>query len=184
LAISKARKEELVAQYKDLLDNSRAVFVADYNGLTVKQLEALREEVRKADGAFHVTKNTLLALALTELGKPAPDELLSGQVATGFALGEVPALAKTLVDFAKDQDRLVLRGGIMDTTILDAEQVVALAKLPSLDQLRSQLIGLIGTPAQNIAQVVAGGVRQIVNVLDAYVKKDDSAETEIEAEPA
>jgi large subunit ribosomal protein L10 len=178
LAISKKRKEELVAQYKDLIDNSRAMFVTEYTGLTVKQLEALRSEVRKVDGAFHITKNTLLTLALEEAGKPAPEEMFQGQVATGFALGEVPALAKALADFAKAEDNLVLRGGILDVNVLSAEQVDALAKLPSLDQLRSQIIGLIGTPAQNIAQVIAGGVRQVVNVIDAYAKLDESAEAE------
>lgn len=178
MAISKARKEELVAQYKELLGKSEAIFLTEYTGLTVQKMEALREEIRKADGAFHVTKNTLLALALTEMDQPVPEELLKGQVASGFALGSAPTLAKALVDYAKTEEDLVLRGGIMDARILNYDEVDALAKLPTLDELRGQLIGMISAPAQNIAQVVAGGVRQLVNVLDAYVKKDDSAEAE------
>lgn len=178
MAISKARKEELVAQYKDLIENSRALFLTEYTGLTVAQMEALRAEVRKADGAFHVTKNTLLALALEETGNPVPSELLQGQVASGFALGEAPALAKALVNYAKDEELLVLRGGIMETNLLSADDVDALAKLPSLDQLRAQILGMINAPARDIAGIIASGVRQVVNVIDAYAKKDESAETE------
>jgi len=181
LAITKERKDELVAQYVELLNNSRAVFITEYTGLNVKDINALRQEVRKVDGAFHVTKNTLLRYALEQADRPIPEELLTGQVATGFALNEVPTLAKTLTDFAKDKENLVIKGAILGPNILTAEQVADLAKLPSLDELRAQLIGLIGTPAQNIASVIAGSVRQIVNVLDAYAKKDSEESVEAAA---
>lgn len=175
LAISRQRKEELLAQYVDLLNESRAIFIAEYKGLSVKDVEALREEVIKADGAFHITKNTLLRKALADSGRPVPTDILSGQVATGFALGEVPSVAKAMVDYAKSQDKFVLRGGVLEASTLSAEQVKALADLPSLDQLRGQIIGLISAPAQNIVSAVANGVRQLVNVIDAYAKKDDAA---------
>jgi large subunit ribosomal protein L10 len=176
LAISKERKDELVAQYIDLLNNSRAVFITEYTGLNVKDITDLRQEVRKADGAFHVTKNTLLRHALQETNRPVPEQLLLGQVATGFALSEAPALAKALTEFAKNRENLIIRGGILGNNILTAEQVVSLANLPSLDQLRAQIIGLINAPAQNITSAIAGGVRQLVNVLDAYAKKDSEGE--------
>lgn len=175
MAISRARKEELVSQYSELFEKSRAIFLAEYSGMSVKALENLRLEVDKASGAFHVTKNTLLRYALEEAEVTVPEDFLTGQLATGFALEEAPSLAKALVDFADKEDNLVLKGGFLGTKFLTAEEVEALAKLPSLDQLRSQLIGLINTPAQNIAGVVAGGVRQVVNVLDAYAKKDENA---------
>lgn len=181
MAISKERKEELVTQYKELIGNSRALILADYGGMSVKRMEGLRAKVRDANGAFYVTKNTLLKIALEETGQPVPDELLLGQVATGFALGEVPSLAKALVDFAKEEDNLKLKGGIMEGEMLSTDQVESLASLPSLDELRAQIIGLINGPAQNIAGVIAGGVRQVVNVLDAYAR---SEETAAEAEPA
>lgn len=181
MAISKARKDELVAQYIDLLNNSRAVFITEYTGLNVKDINQLRLEVRKAEGAFHVTKNTLLRHALKEANRPVPEELLLGQVATGFALNEAPTLAKTLTDFAKDQENLVIKGAILGDEILTADQVKNLASLPSRDELRAQIIGLISAPAQNVASVIAGGVRQVVNVLDAYAKKDGEGETEAAA---
>jgi large subunit ribosomal protein L10 len=178
LAISKTRKDELVEQYIELLNNSRAVFITEYTGLNVKDISQLRQEIRKADGAFHVTKNTLLRYALEQTDHPAPEELLAGQVATGFALSEAPALAKALTDFAKDKENLIIKGAILGKNVLTAEQVTALATLPSLDELRAQIIGLISAPAQNITSVIAGGVRQVVNVIDAYAKKDSEGETE------
>lgn len=181
MAISKARKDELVAQYIELLNSSRAVFITEYTGLNVKDINQLRYEVRKAEGAFHVTKNTLLRHALEQTDRPVPEEMLIGQVATGFALNEAPTLAKALTDYAKSQENLVIKGAILGSDILSAEQVADLAKLPSRDELRAQIIGLIGTPAQNIASVIAGGVRQVVNVLDAYAKKDSEGEAEAAA---
>jgi large subunit ribosomal protein L10 len=171
LAISKARKEELLAQYSDLIDKSDAIFFAEYTGMGVKAMDELRNQVYDAEGAIHVTKNTLLKLALSNAEHDVPDELLLGQLASGFALGEAPTLAKALVDFAKKEDNLTLKGGYMGGELLTAEQVEALAKLPTLDQLRGQLIGLISAPAQGIVSAVTNGVRQVVNVLDAYAKE-------------
>jgi large subunit ribosomal protein L10 len=176
LAISKERREELLAEYVDLLNNSRAVVLTEYKALEVKKMEALRAEVRKAGGAFHVTKNTLLRLALEQTGRPVPEDLLNGQTATGFALGEVPSLAKAFVDFAKTEDNLAIKGGILNEALLSSKQVEDLANLPSLDQLRAQIVGLISAPAQNVTSAVANGVRQLINVLDAYAKLEENAE--------
>lgn len=176
MAISRARKEELVAQYVDLLENSRAVFIADYTGMSVNTMETLRQEVREADGAIYVTKNTLLRIALEKTGQPIPTDLLNGQVISGFAINEVPTLAKKLTDFAKKEETLNLRGAVFGGEILDEEQVKALADLPTLDELRAQVVGLISAPARDLASVVASGVRQVVNVIDAYSKKEDEAE--------
>lgn len=176
MAISKERKEELVGQYKELLNDSRAIILTEYTGLDVNDLQALRTEVRKADGVYHVTKNTLLRLALTEVGKPAPEELLNGQLATGFAMAEIPSLAKALTNFAKNQELLVIKGAILGDEVLSAEQVKDIANLPSLDELRGQILGLIQAPARNIASTVASGVRQVINVVDAYAKQENEAE--------
>lgn len=179
MAIKKARKDELVEQYRELLQNSSAIFLTQYGGMTVKELEALRLKISDADGRINVTKNTLLRIALEESDMPPPLELLNGQVATSFALGEAPTLAKVLVDQAKANDKLKIVGGMLGSRPLTPAEVEALATLPTLDQLRAQILGLIGAPAQGIVSAVANGVRQVVNVLDAYAKKDDAA-----AEPA
>jgi large subunit ribosomal protein L10 len=102
LAISRKRKEELVAQYTDLIEQSEAIILTEYKGMSVKSMEGLRTKVREVNGSFYVTKNTLLQYALEQIDTPVPQELLLGQVATGFAAqGEVAALAKALVDYAK-----------------------------------------------------------------------------------
>lgn len=181
MAISKARKDELVAQYVDLLDKSGAVFFADYTGMTVKQLEELRAKVRETDGAFHITKNTLLQVALTKAGHSVPDDVLQGQVATGFALGEAPSMAKVLTDYAKSVDEMSIRGGLMDAKPLTDADVKALADLPSMDELRATILSMVNAPARNLVGVVAGSVRQVVNVIDAYASKEEGAPAEAEA---
>jgi len=128
-----------------------------------------------------VTKNTLLRIALEEADRVPPLELLNGQVATSFALGEASTLAKVLVDQAKTNDKLKIVGGMLGDRPLTPAEVEALATLPSLDQLRAQILGLIGAPAQGIVSAVANGVRQVVNVLDAYAKKDDAPAAEAAA---
>jgi large subunit ribosomal protein L10 len=174
LAITKQRKDQLVSEYVELIEQSRAIFLADYMGLSVKEMETLRDKVREANGQMSVTKNTLLRIALEQSERDIPEDLLIGQTATGFALGEAPALAKILVEQAKANDKLTLRGAIVGNQILSAAEVEALSKLPSLEQLRAQIIGLIGTPAQGIASALSNGVRQVVNVLDAYSKTEEA----------
>jgi large subunit ribosomal protein L10 len=175
LAISKKRKDQLVLEYKELIEQSRALFLAEYAGLTVKDMEALRDKVREAGGQFSVTKNTLLYTALVQSEQEVPADFLNGQLATGFAMAEIPSLAKALTEAAKANDNLVIRGGIMDGQMLSVAEIEALADLPSLDQLRAQIIGLLSAPAQNIASVLGSGVRQVVNVVDAYSRSEESA---------
>ena len=174
MAISKKRKDILVAQYKDLIEQSEAIFLTDYGGMAVKDMQALRSKLREADGTFYVTKNTLFSLALEESDLPAPSDMLVGQVASGFAMGEAPTLAKALVNFAKKEDHLTIKGGIMDNKVLSQGDVETLAKLPSLDQLRAQIIGLIDGPARGLVSTVSSGVRQVVNVVDAYSKSEEA----------
>jgi large subunit ribosomal protein L10 len=175
LAIDKKRKDELVSEYRDLLQRSSAIFLTRYGGMTVKEMEALRLKIGEANGQINVTKNTLLGIALEQVERVPPHELLNGQVATSFALGEAPTLAKVLVDQAKANDKLTIVGGMLGNRLLTPAEIEALATLPSLDQLRAQILGLISAPAQGIASAVANGVRQVVNVLDAYAKKDEAA---------
>ena len=181
MAIKKARKDELVEHYRDLLQNSSAIFLTQYGGMTVKELEALRLKIGEAQGQINVTKNTLLRIAMEQNELTPPTELLNGPVATSFALGEAPTLAKVLVDQAKANDKLKIIGGMLGDRPLTTAEIESLATLPSLDQLRAQILGLISAPAQGIVSAVTNGVRQVVNVLDAYAKKDESAPAEAAA---
>lgn len=176
MAITKARKDEMVAQYLELIDRSHAIFMTEYSGMSVKGMEALRHAIREANGVFHVTKKTLLKLALEQSGQPVPPDLMEGQLAAGFAMDEVPTFAKALVKFAKTEEALTLKGGIFNDEVLSLEQVKALADLPSLPELRAQILGLINAPAQNIVSAVTNGIRQVVNVIDAYAQSEGAAE--------
>jgi large subunit ribosomal protein L10 len=175
LAIKKERKEELVDRYVELLAQSKAIFLVEYNGMGVKQMEDLRGKIRDANGQLNVTKNTLLIKALEASERNVPMDLLIGQLATSFALGEAPALAKVMIDYAKTDEKLVIKGGLIGNRALTPKEIEQLATLPSLDQLRAQILGLLSAPAQNVVSALANGVRQVVNVLDAYTRGEDSA---------
>jgi large subunit ribosomal protein L10 len=172
LAISRSKKDVILAHYVDLLAKSETIVLAEYTGMSVKAMENFRKEVRKANGSLFVTKNTLLRIALEQAGRPVPANLLKGQVVAGFSNGDAPVLAKTFRDFAKKEEKLSVKGAVFGKQLLNQKQVDALADMPSIEQLRAQLLGVISAPARNIASVIAGGVRQVVNVLDAYAKKE------------
>jgi large subunit ribosomal protein L10 len=170
LAISKERKEELVAEYTDLLQRSQALIVTEFRGLSNAEMSRLRKQISEADGVYRVTKLTLLRLAMEQAGLPIPEEMLDGPIALGFCMGQVPPVAKTLVDCAEESDLLIVKGGMLGSRLLTGQQVGSLASLPSLDEVRAQLLSLLSTQAANLLGVLASGVRQVVDVINAYVE--------------
>jgi len=175
LAITKKRRSELVQEYGELLKKSEALIITSYSGLNMKGIDTLRGKVRDAAGEFHIVKNTLAALALKEAGLPVPEEMLTGSSAIGFAFKDVPGVAKALTDFAKDSEFVKVKGAVMGSKTLNTKQVEALASLPPLPVVRAQLLGLLNTPATRLTGAIAGGVRQIVNVVKAYADKEQEA---------
>ena len=178
MAITRKKKEELVQEYVDRLNESEAVIITDYRGLTVTQLQSLRAEIRKAEGSYAVVKNTLIQRALEETGLPVPADMLFGPVGISFCHKNVTGVAKAVTDFAKQNDTLAVKGGLMGTQVINGDAVTNLANLPSLEVLRAQLLGLINAPASRLAGVVAGSVRQVVNVVNAYAEKEKDAAAE------
>ena len=126
MAITREKKETLVNEYVDKLRRSQAVIVTEYRGLTHKQLETLRRELRGAEGEIAVSKNTLMARALTEVGLPAPESLLNGTTAVTFCYNEVSAPAKVQSKFPRYSKVLLLRGGLMGQSVFDAAGVAFL----------------------------------------------------------
>jgi len=171
LAISKRRKAELVEQYIEQLKLSQGIILADYRGLSMGNMETIRKTMRPTGGRFQVVKNRLLALALQEAGLSLPDEWLDGPTAVGFCHDEIPPVAKALVDAAKDMETLQIKGGLAGTAVISAQQVQTIADLPPREVVLAQVLGTINAPASRVASVVAGGIRQILNVLQAYVDK-------------
>jgi large subunit ribosomal protein L10 len=171
LAISKQKKAELVAQYIEQLKQSRGIILTDYRGLGVGDMGDIRNAMRPVGGKFQVVKNRLLALALKEVGVSLPEEWLIGPTAIGFCYDEVPSAAKALTDAAKELEVLRIKGGLVGTSVIAEEQVRAIADLPSREVLLAQVLGTINAPAGRVTGVVASGIRQIINVLQAYVDK-------------
>jgi large subunit ribosomal protein L10 len=171
LAISRERKNELVAQYTELLKQSQGIILADYRGLGVSDMDGIRRAMRPVGAKFQVVKNRLLLLALKEVGISVPEDWLVGPTAIGFCYEEVPPVAKILKETGKDLEALQIKGGLLGASVIAPEQVHAIADLPPREVLLAQVLGTINAPAARMAGIVAGGIRQVVNVLQAYVEK-------------
>lgn len=169
MAITRERKEELVAEYSRLLSQTDGFVIAEFRGLTVANINDLRRRLLPAGGAYSVTKNTLFRIALQENGWPVPSEMLAGPSGVIFGNGNLPAVAKTLQGFVKDSgDRFRIKGGVISTSIFGANDLEAISNLPTLDEVRAQLAGLVVQPASSLAGLLASATSQIVNVLQAY----------------
>jgi len=175
LAITREKKETLVADYVKKLQRAEALLITEYRGLTVKQFEALRRELRETDSEIVVSKNTLMARALVEAGLPVPKSLLTGPTAVAFCFSDLATPTKTLVRHVKDTKILTIRGGMLGPSILDEIGAQALADLPGRDQLRAQVVGVLQAPMRGLVNVLAGSVRGILNVLNARVTQLEEA---------
>ena len=145
------KNQETLVKIKEDLDGVSAMWVVDYCGLTVKDIQALRTAIRESGASLKVYKNTLMHIALEELEMASMDEILEGPSAFVFAGADPVASAKALKEFAKTNDKLEVKGGLMDGAFVNAEQVQAVADLPSREQLFGQLAGLINGFARRIA---------------------------------
>jgi large subunit ribosomal protein L10 len=169
--VEKTKKTEVVEELKGVFAESGSVVVARYTGLTVAQLNDLRTRMRAAGASFKVAKNRLAMRALQGTPIEGISHLFKGP--TGIAYSKDPvAASKVVVGYAKDNAKLVVLGGSVGSTALDAEGVKALATLPSLDELRGQIIGLIQAPATKIAGVLAAPAGQLARVIGAYSTKE------------
>jgi large subunit ribosomal protein L10 len=172
--VDRAEKRELVTDLNGVFKNSGSVVVAHYAGITVAQMNDLRTKMRSAGGTVKVAKNRLAKIALQGTESERMQVLFEGQ--TLIAYSDDPIVApKVASDFAKTNDRLVILGGAMGATSLDAAGVKSLATLPSLDELRARLVGMIATPATRIAQVVNAPAASLARVIGAYARKDEAA---------
>jgi large subunit ribosomal protein L10 len=168
--LDRAAKGELVKALGEVFKATKVVVVAHYSGLTVAQMQTLRRQMKQAGAIVKVAKNRLARIALegSEVASIAP--LLKGPTLIAFS-GDPVAAPKVAVDFAKANERFVILGGAMGKTALDSNGVKALAALPSLDELRAKLIGLIQAPATKIARVITAPAAKVARVVQAYADK-------------
>jgi large subunit ribosomal protein L10 len=172
--VDRTEKAAAIAALHRTLQETQLVVVTHQLGLTVAEVTNLRGKMRAAGAGFKVTKNRLARIALKGTQFEGIDDLFTGPTAIAFSRDPVAA-AKVVADFAKSNDKLQIVGAGLGNQVLNAEGVKALATLPSLDQLRAQLIGLISTPATRIAGVLQAPGGQIARVLSAYANKDEAA---------
>jgi large subunit ribosomal protein L10 len=174
LAVERAAKKELVTTLHGAFEGTNVVVVAHYSGLTVAQMQTLRRQMKQAGATVKVAKNRLAKIALegTDVASIAP--LLKGPTLIAFSSDPVAA-PKVANDFAKAHEKFVILGGAMGTTALDVNAVKQLASLPSLDELRAKIVGLIQAPATKIAQVVNAPAAKLARVVQAYASKSEAA---------
>lgn len=176
MAISKQRKEELIAQYVEWINQSQAVMLTEYTGLSMKNIDDLRSKIREAGGEFHIVKNTLGKVAINQVGLELPEDLLVGSTAAAFAFKDAPSVAKVIADFAKESDFVKIKAGYLDGNIIGPDEIMALAELPPLPIMRAQLLGVLMAPASKLARTLAEPARQLAAVIQAYANKDSDAE--------
>ncbi|KQN19300.1 50S ribosomal protein L10 [Sphingomonas sp. Leaf33] len=169
--MDRSQKTQAVAELKNTFSQEGVVVVTRNLGLTVAQSTQLRGKMRDVGATYKVSKNKLAKIALEGTDYAGLADLLTGPV--GLATSADPvAAAKAAVDFAKTNDKFEIVGGAMGSQVLDADGVKALASLPSLDELRAKLVGLIVAPATKIATITQAPAAQIARVLAAYAEKD------------
>jgi large subunit ribosomal protein L10 len=169
--VEKAKKAEVVEDLSKVFAKAGSVVVAHYSGMTVAQMSELRARMRREGASFRVAKNRLAVRALKGTPIEGIAHLFKGP--TGIAVSDDPvAASKVAVTYAKDNDKLVILGGVVGTTALDANGVKQLATLPSLDELRGKIVGLLVAPATKIAGVVQAPAGQLARVIGAYSKKE------------
>ncbi len=178
--MDRAEKKQAVATLHDVFAKTGVVVVAKYSGLTVAQLQRLRKQARDAGASVQVAKNRLAKIALDGTDVASIGALLKGPTLIAYSADPVAA-PKVAAAFAKDHDKFVILGGAMGTTALNPDGVKSLATMPSLDELRGKLVGLLVAPATKIAQLTTAPASKLARVFGAYAKSGETSDEEVAA---
>jgi len=171
LAVSKERKQEVLATYDEWLKKSQAVILVEYTGAKMKDLDGIRAKVRESGGEFHVMKNTLARRAFANIGMEIPGDYLVKSTAVSFAFNDPASTAKALTDAVKGKDYIKVKGGFMGGKALNAAQVKALSDLPPLPVVRAQLLGVFQAPAGKLVRTIAEPAHGLAAVIKAFAEK-------------
>ena len=172
--MDRAQKRQLVTTLNDEWKSAGVIVVAHYKGMTVAQMTDFRKRMKDAGGAVKVAKNKLAKLALKETEVETVSDLLSGQTCIAYSDDPISA-ARVSVKYAKENEKLVILGGAMGKTRLDTSGVRALADLPSLDELRARLLGLLKAPAEKLVRTLNEPAAKLARVMQARVDKEGTA---------
>ena len=168
---TKDQKKNIVKDLAEIIKNSKSVVFSDFKGLKVKDMTDLRRELRKEESDMKVVKKTLINLALKDAGIEMDTKNFEGQIAIAISEKDEVAIAKIISKFAKANENLKIVGGILGTKTLAKEEIAALAKLPSKEELLAKLVGTINAPVSGFVNVLAGNLRGLVTVLKAVADK-------------
>lgn len=171
MPMTRAQKEQMVANATETLTTAQVLVLAHNNGLTVAQVSELRVKMREAGASYRVVKNRLAKIAMKDTPFAAISDMMKGPTTMGTSPDPVAA-AKVMVEFAKKNEKLVIIGGSFNGQPLDAKGVETLATMPSLDELRGKIVGLLQAPAQKILGVLQAPGGQVARVIGAYSKKE------------
>jgi large subunit ribosomal protein L10 len=170
------QKEEIVQEIADKLSRAQAMVLVDYRGLNVAEVTDLRSKYRAGDVDYKVYKNTMMRRALEKAGIEGLEEHLTGPNAVAFSYDDPAKAAKITRDFAKENDKLVIKAGMVDGAILDIAGVESLAKLPSKEVLVAQVLGTMNAPIQGLATVLNGTISGLARCLDQIRQQQETAE--------
>jgi large subunit ribosomal protein L10 len=168
----RTEKEFLVKEVGGYLDNSSYALMVEYTRLTVADVAALRGKLRPLGASFHVIKSTILSKAAAERNLPALDEVLGGQIAIISGGDDIASIVKTTEAFFKDKDKGSMKGALLSGSVVPAKRIAELRELPTMDQARARFLSLLNTPATTLVRLIGTPSQQLVNVLDAFTKKD------------
>ena len=175
MAVSKERKQEVLATYDEWLKKSQAVILVEYTGAKMKDLDGIRAKVRESGGEFHVMKNTLARRAFAASGMDLPDDYLMKSTAVSFAFSDPASTAKALTDAMKGKEYIKIKGGFMSGKAINAAQVKALSDMPPLPVMRAQLLGVLQAPAGKLVRTLAEPARGLAAVIKAFAEKASAA---------
>lgn len=170
-----AQKKQIVADLVESLKAAQAGVLFDYRGLTVEQDTKLRSDLRAAGVEYRVVKNTLTRFAVNEVGLTELDPILNGPTALAISRTDAVAPAKILAKFAKDNEVVSIKAGFVDGKVIDVEEVNALSKLPSKEELIAKLMGSLNAPVSGVVNILQGNIRAMAIALNAYAEKKAAA---------
>ena len=171
MAFTKEEKKELVSQYETWLKDSKAIYVMSYSNMSMSNIDQVREKAEEVGGEIHVVKNTLMDIALKNVDF-SDEGFFDGSSIVGFALQDAPSVAKILNTSIKDEGFFAFKGGYLNGEVINIDQIVTLAELPSRDEVRAQLLSLINTPATKLLRTIAEPARGVAMVLKSFSEKE------------
>jgi len=168
-----AQKQEVISEIKEAIQNSKSVVIVEYRGLDVSQITELRSKYRETGSAYKVYKNTMVNIALQELGYEGYDEYLTGPNGFVFSNEDMVQGPKVSTEFSKENEKLIIKGGLLEGKVLSADEVKDLAKLPSKEVLVAMALGGLNAPIQGFVSALNGVVTKVVYALNAVKEKQE-----------